>query len=231
MSGFPEKAVNHQLKQLNVDYIDLYLIHSPWSLVPTNDPWIMSKKTNADGSLMMADIPIVDTWKELERLVDSGKLKSLGVSNFSEKQIESILAVCKHRPQMNQVECHPLLAQSKLISYCHENQIHVTAYSPLGSNSRDIVGTKNPLDLLQNEKLTSMGAKYHKSSAQILLKYQISRGVIVIPKSSQKHRIESNFNLLGWELDKTDLAIINEMDRNIRGWTEERVKHSMYFPW
>jgi len=87
--GFPEKALKSQLESLNLEYVDLYLIHSPWSLIPTDNPWDQrGKKTDENGKLLMADVPITDTWKEIEKLVDSGKVKSLGVSNFSESQIE-----------------------------------------------------------------------------------------------------------------------------------------------
>ena len=147
LPGMVERAINEQLTSLNLDYIDLYLIHSPWSLQPSANCWALDDRTkwsqvDQNDRPIMADVDPCDTWKELEAFVDQDRIKSLGVSNFSENQIDRILAMCRHRPQVNQVECTPLLSQTPLLAYCTSNEILLTAYSPLGSVSATFSGTK-----------------------------------------------------------------------------------------
>ena len=114
----------------------------------------------------------------------------------------------------------------------HQNKVHVTAYSPLGSSPETFKDTKpNPLNLLQDKRVVEISKKYKKSVAQILLKFQRIRGVLVIPKSANVDRMKSNFELLNWEFEKDDLEELKSMNSNLRGWTEERVMHSKYFPW
>ena len=132
LPAWPKRAIETQLKALNLDYIDLYLIHSPWSLEPSDDCWTnpdRSKWSKVENDLpVMADVDPVQTWKELEDFVDKGWVKSLGVSNFSENQIDEILKVCKHRPQMNQVECTPLFSQAPLLEYCTKIEMITSEY-------------------------------------------------------------------------------------------------------
>ncbi|CBY06976.1 unnamed protein product [Oikopleura dioica] len=237
-SGTPKKMIDHQLEKLGLDYIDVFLIHSPWSVVPTEDLLSMTKKIDENGKLLMMDICPTETWKELEQAVgaatDIGKIKSLGVSNFSSSQISEILKICKHRPQMNQVECHPLFPQKELLHFCHENQIHMTAYSPLGGVSREIENTKTKnFEFMKNKTIMQIATEIKKDPAQVLLKFQVRRGILVIPKSANDARQKSNKDLFSFEFSKEQLSEIEEMDdgKEGRGWTEERVSHSKFFPW
>lgn len=131
------------------------------------------------------------------------------------RQIERVLSVARIKPVMNQFECHPYLTQKKLIKFCRSKGMHVTAYSPLGSPDRPWAKADDP-QLMDEPKLVAIAKKYNKSTAQILIRYQIQSGNIVIPKSVTKSRIISNFDVFGFELAAEDLAVIEEFECNGR---------------
>uniref|UniRef100_A0A3B4CVX5 NADP-dependent oxidoreductase domain-containing protein n=1 Tax=Pygocentrus nattereri TaxID=42514 RepID=A0A3B4CVX5_PYGNA len=125
-------CLNKSLSDLELDYLDLYLVHFPVGLQNIGDELFPEK----DGKLLASDIDYVDVWKGMEALKASGKVKSIGVSNFSILQLERLLSVAKVPPAVNQVELHPYLVQSDLIEYCKSKNIALTAYSPFGSPER-----------------------------------------------------------------------------------------------
>lgn len=171
--------------------------------------------TDDKGSIIFSDDDWLDSWKEMEKCVDDGLIKSIGVSNFNKTQLERLLANCRIKPVVNQVECHPYLTQQKLSEFCKEKNIIITAYSPLGSPTRPWVQPGDPV-LLDEPKLKALATKYKKDVAQILIRYQIERGHIVIPKSVTKSRIETNFNVFDFELAKEDIAEIETFECNGR---------------
>ncbi|XP_055372951.1 aldo-keto reductase family 1 member B1-like isoform X1 [Condylostylus longicornis] len=204
-------ACETTLKNLNTPYLDMYLIHWPMGykedgeLFPTDDK----------GAVLFSDVDYVDTWKEMEKLVDDGLCKSIGVSNFNKRQIERVLQIAKIPPANNQVECHPYLTQTKLMEYCKTKNIAITAYSPLGSPDRPWAQKGEPV-LMEDPKLMAIAEKHKKSTAQVLIRYQIQRGNIVIPKSVNKGRMSSNFDVFGFELSADEIATIDSFDCNGR---------------
>lgn len=131
------------------------------------------------------------------------------------RQVQRIIDIARIQPVMNQFECHPYLTQKKLIAFCVSKGIHVTAYSPLGSPDRPWAKAGDS-QLMDEPKLVAIAKKHNKSPAQILIRYQIQSGNIVIPKSVTKSRIISNFDVFSFELTKEDVAVIEAFECNGR---------------
>ncbi|KAG9335222.1 hypothetical protein JZ751_005577 [Albula glossodonta] len=171
-----------------------------------------------DGKYIYHHTDLCATWEALEACKDAGLIKSLGVSNFNRRQLELILNKpgLKHRPVSNQVECHPYFTQPKLLEYCRQNEIVIVGYSPLGT-SRDAswVNLKCP-PLLEDEVLQSIGRKYRKSTAQVALRFNVQRGVVVIPKSFSPQRIHQNFQIFDFSLTEDEMKQIEGLNKNIR---------------
>jgi len=207
-----EAACRTSLKDLGLDYLDLYLIHWPLGFERGEDRF----PKNPDGTVRYdLETSPTTTYLAMEKLVEKGLVKSIGISNFNSEQIKDILEKGKIVPVTNQVECHPYLNQSKLFNFCKERGITITAYSPLGSPDRPWA-KPDDVKLLDDPKLTGIAAKYKKSAAQILIRWQVQRGVIVIPKSVTPSRIEENFNVFDFELSADEMKEIDSFDCNGR---------------
>lgn len=171
--------------------------------------------SDENGKIQFSDVDYVDTWKAMENVTKKGLAKSIGISNFNKRQIERLLEIATIQPVTNQVECHPYLNQSRLIEFCKSKGITVTGYSPLGSPDRPWAKPGDP-QLLENTKLKQLAEKYNKTSAQILLRYQLERGVITIPKSVTKSRIKENFNIFDFQLSADDEKNLDTFNCNGR---------------
>ncbi|KAI4538169.1 hypothetical protein MJG53_011707 [Ovis ammon polii x Ovis aries] len=183
-----QPALEKSLKNLQLDYVDLYIIHSPVSL------------------------------KALEKCKDAGLTKSIGVSNFNHKQLEKILNKpgLKYKPVCNQVECHPYLNQSKLLEFCKSHDIVLVAYAALGSQlSSEWVNQNHPV-LLEDPVLCAIAKKHKQTPALVALRYQVQRGVVVLAKSFNKKRIKENMQVFDFELTPEDMKAIDGLNRNIR---------------
>lgn len=154
-----------------------------------------------------------ETWAELEKLVDEGLVKSIGVSNFTIPQIQRILNVARIPISVLQIELHPYLAMAETLEFCKQHNIVITAYSPLGSSGRPTKYADDPV-LLEDPVVLEIAAKYNKSAAQVLIRYQMDRGIVVIPKSQNPARIAQNFDVFDFALASEDLERITALNRD-----------------
>ena len=150
---------------------------------------------------------LVSTWREMEKIYASDKAKAIGLSNHLQHHLEEILDEANVLPAVNQVEMHPYVVLNDLVDFCEENAIVCEAWSPLGSSK---------VPLLEEKILREIGDKYGKSPAQVVLRWNIERGVVAIPKSSNKERQAANLDIFDFKLKPEDVQLINSLDKNYR---------------
>ncbi|XP_016149883.1 alcohol dehydrogenase [NADP(+)] A isoform X2 [Sinocyclocheilus grahami] len=188
-----EDACKKSLSDLRLSYLDLYLMH--WPMAFERGDELMPRRP--DGTVRYDNnTHYRDTWAAMEKLVDQGLVKAIGLSNFNARQIDDILSIAKHKPVVNQVECHPYLVQTQLVSQCWGRGLAVTAYSPLGSPDRPWV-TPGEAHLLDDPRVVGLATCYNKTPAQVIIRWHIQRGVICIPKSITPSRIKQNIEIDG----------------------------------
>lgn len=176
----PERAFETSLKKLKLDYLDLYLIH-----------WPSASKTD-----------LIYVWKNLIKFYESGQVKSIGVSNFNSAQIYDLISETEFIPDVNQIEMHPFNYQSELetINFCRDENIHITAYSPLTEGQK-----------LNDYNITQIAKLYDKSNAQILLRWGLQHGFSIIPRSKNKNRIEENSKIFDFEISEEDMNFLDKL--------------------
>eukprot|EP01006_Ploeotia_vitrea_P066949 TRINITY_DN96082_c0_g1_i1.p1 TRINITY_DN96082_c0_g1~~TRINITY_DN96082_c0_g1_i1.p1 ORF type:complete len:336 (-),score=68.51 TRINITY_DN96082_c0_g1_i1:128-1060(-) len=206
-----KQALQTTLDNLQLKCLDLYLVHWPHGFQGGDNKF---PKDDA-GNILYSQVDYLDTWKVLEECVKEGKAKAIGVSNFSSKQVQRVLDACTIKPAVNQIECHPYFKQAKLIEYCKSVGVVVTAYSPLGAPARPWVSDKEPI-VLNDPTVAKIAEKNKKSPAQVAIRYQLQRGITVIPKSSKSERLVENFAVLNFELSDEDMAALNGIEHEIR---------------
>jgi len=203
-----QEGIDSSLKDLMLDYVDLYLMHWPSS----TDPDDLSKH--------LPDWNFIKTWEEMQKLPATGKVRNIGVSNFAIRNLEKLLKdpSCKIVPAVNQVELHPNNPSPKLIAYNKEKGIHSTAYSCLGS-------TDSPL--YKDKTLLNIAERKGRTPQQVLLMWGLQRDTSVIPKSVTKSRIEKNFELDGWELTSEEMEKLSNLKDRFKvcgdGWLPVKV--------
>jgi 2,5-diketo-D-gluconate reductase A len=173
-------ALNESLSRLGLDQVDLYLIHWP------------KPRQNA----------YVEAWKALVKLKEEGRVKSVGVSNFTVSHLKRIIDATGVVPSVNQIELHPRFQQKELVAYHTEHGITTESWSPLGQGT-----------LLENPTLKALAQKHGRTPAQVVIRWHLDRGYIVIPKSATPSRIRENFDVFDFSLDSDDLAKIAALDR------------------
>ncbi|MEP2023834.1 MAG: aldo/keto reductase [Reichenbachiella sp.] len=212
-----KECLNITLKSLQLDYLDLYLIH--WPVAHRKD---VIFPQDASGLISLSDIPLEDTWRGMESVQSAGLTKHIGVSNFSVKKIKQVNLSATQKIEVNQVELHPLLQQKELLQFCKEENIVVTAYSPLGSRDRAAqMKADNEPDLFEIPIIKKIAEKHGYSPAQILVAWAVNRDTVVIPKSTNEGRLKQNQEAANIKLSSDEMDSINSLDKHFRYVTGE----------
>jgi len=170
----------------------------------------------------------VEVWKKMEELVDDNLAKSIGVSNFNAYQVNRLVNNCRIKPVMNQVEVHAWHAQFDLVNKCQEHGIQVTAYAPIGSPTRPPDQNADLPVLMEDPTVVKIAKEYNKTPAQILIRFAIERGIIVIPKSGKKQRIYENGNIFDFKLYPADMQALFALNKNQRYFPMAFPDHRFY---
>jgi len=204
-----ETGLKKTLADLQLKYLDLYLIHWPVSLKSG-----IGFPSSGKDFIHPDEKPIEETWKGMEEVLEMGLTRHIGLSNFNIQKIEHILSNCQYPPESLQVEMHPFLQQNKLNNFCNWHNIKMTAYSPLGA--RDLKTPVKQPDLLDEPVILDISERYNISPAQVLLAWSQNRNIAVIPKSVNKERLLQNLKSSEIVIKQEDMDKISTMDKNYR---------------
>lgn len=203
------RACEDSLSRLKLDYIDLYLMH--WPLAFKEDQSSLYPRDEESQEIIQSEVDFVDTWASMTRLVDMGIVRSIGISNFNESQLDRLLRNTSHIPAAIQIECHPYLTQKPLTHYCMQRRIQVISFSPLGTPNRPNGLTGEP-NLFANKTVLDIASALGKTCAQVLIRYQIERGHAVLAKSVTAKRIASNCQVFDFELSAEHMEALNQLN-------------------
>jgi diketogulonate reductase-like aldo/keto reductase len=183
-----KEGFEESLNKLQLDYLDLYLIHQPYG--------------DVHGS-----------WRAMEELYESGKIRAIGISNFQPDRVMDIIVFNKVVPAVNQIETHPFHQQIETQQFLQENKVQQESWGPFAEGKNN---------LFKNELLAAIGKKHNKSIAQVVLRWMIQRDIVVIPKSVTKERVVENFNVFDFELAEDDMALIKMLDEKASVFFDHR---------
>lgn len=211
-----EKAVGRAIKRSSLPREEIFLETKLW-------PSFYEMPNAVEKTLSRLDTPYIDLllihqpagnyiagYRQMERAYKEGKVRAIGLSNFKKEQIEEILSICEVKPTVLQTELHPYYQEPELKAFLKENDIMAQSWYPLGHGDKTLL--KEPL-------FTKLGEKYNKSSAQIILRWHIQVGNIVIPGSKNIEHIKSNFDIFDFALDNDEMAEIKALNKNVRYYT------------
>ena len=214
-----EVACKETLRDLQLDYLDLYLMHWGVAAAPdTKDTPLNQRGEPLDENGVLRTLPVSlrETWQAMEQLVSTGLVRAIGVANFTGPMLLDLLTYTKVRPVMNQIELHPYNQQTRLVEFCHYNNIAVTAYSPLGRPGSVRVQENGGPMLVEEKIITDIAQAHKKSVTQILLRWAIQRGTMAIPKSVTPANIKNNMEIFDFELSEKEMIAIAGLDRGYR---------------
>jgi 2,5-diketo-D-gluconate reductase A len=183
-----KKAFGNSLKRLNLDYLDLYLMHQPYG-------------------------DVYGEWRAMQDLYREGKIRAIGVSNFHPDRLVDLILHNEIIPAVNQIETHPFHQQTDTQKFLIENGVQMESWGPFAEGRNNI---------FQNELLLSIGKKHNKTIAQVVLRWLTQRGVVAIPKSVRKERMEENFSIFNFELSAGDMEAINTLDTKTSSFFDHR---------
>jgi 2,5-diketo-D-gluconate reductase A len=183
-----KRSFERSLKQLQTDYLDLYLMHQP-----------------------MGDV--YGTWRAMQELYKQGKVRAIGVSNFHPDRLIDLIVHNEIVPAVNQIETHPFHQQIETQKFLQENNVQIESWGPFAEGKNNI---------FQNELLASIGSKYNKTIAQVILRWLTQRGIVAIPKSVRKERMEENFNIFDFDLSSADMEAIKTLDTKTSSFFDHR---------
>lgn len=215
------------LRQLKVHHVDLWLMHWPFSFVALTskgDENHMQPTKDQNGKVMLDQTPIMETWQAMESMHKDGKARAIGVCNFTLPLLKQLLNNCEIPPAVLQIEQHPYLQQAELIEFCNSKGIHVTAYSPLGSQ------TDSDVDLLADPVLQEIAKKHNKTPGQVVLQWDLVRHVSVIPKASSVDHMKENLQIFDFQLSSEEITKIEGLNRDLRFVSPQKIWNLPLFP-
>lgn len=215
--GNVRSLLEKSLKDLQVKYLDLYLVHC--SIVVQPNPNTNEESKQKLVALHGAGFGVQDLWREMEECADAGLTKAIGVSNFNAQMLNDVLMYARIKPAVNQIERHPYLQQRAFVDWCRKLGISITAYAPLGAPG--LFGGSVETPLLSHPTITQIAAKYGKTAAQVLVRWAVDDDTVVIPKSIKLERVKENFDVLDFSLSTDDMKAIAGLDAGKRLFAQD----------
>lgn len=215
-------ACKKSLADLQLDYLDLYLIHFPITqrFVPIEERYPAGWFYDPDAArpkMEFDKVPLAETWAAMEELQEAGLVKNIGVCNFGTALLRDLLNYANRPPSVLQVESHPYLTQEKLLRFCREQGVAYTAFSPLGAQSYHQLGMADRSDsLLEHAQIKTIAAAHNKTPAQVLLRWGVQRGTAVIPKTAKPERLAENIDVFDFELSAGQMTTISRLNQDRR---------------
>jgi len=212
------KLAKYQLGLWGIDYFDLFLVHFPISLKYVDpEERYPPEWWNGKGGVDLQNTPLQETWIEMEKLVEAGITKNIGLSNCQGSILVDVMTYAKIQPQVLQVELHPYLTQEALVKLCKTLGIAMTAYSSFGPASFiELNMDKQVGSLLDHDSISKIAESYKKTPAQIVLRWATQRGIAVIPKSNNPNRLLQNLQCTDFDLTEAEIKAISDLNQNIR---------------
>ncbi|KAK7079192.1 hypothetical protein SK128_001808 [Halocaridina rubra] len=210
-----EQCLDKSLARLQLNYVDLYLIHNPVGLKGKNDNDVWP--VDSDGnSVLDLDTDLESLYKAMENQVDHGKTKAIGISNFNSKQIERIMKTCRIKPANHQIEIHVYHQQKPIREVCEKYGISLCGYSPIAAPYMTKSSSDMPI-LLEHPTVNAIANRLNRTSAQILIRFLVQQGIPTIPKSANPERIAQNIDVFDFELTSSDMSSLEALDQGGKG--------------